>query len=90
MPRHVLAPLAAPLLGLALLAGGCGDEEPKPSSGGAPAITVEQAYELGGADGSGADGKEEKADRGGIAAGPDTKEPGDKPDGDSEFKPPRR
>ena len=84
--RHFLALLLAS----GLLGAGCGDEEPERSSGGAPAVTSGQPYELGGADGSGADGKEENAPRGGIAAGPDTKEPGDRPDGDSEFKPPRR
>ena len=84
--RHFLAALFA----LAALAGGCGEEDPEPSSGGAPAVTSGAPYELGGADGSGADGEEVGAPRGGIAAGPDTKEPGDRPDGDSEFKPPRR
>lgn len=73
----------------ALVAAGCGEEEPEPSSGGAPAITTGRPYELGGADGSGADGEEAKAPRGGVAAGPDNVEPGDRPDGDSEFKPPR-
>ncbi|HEX8085535.1 MAG TPA: hypothetical protein VF529_14680 [Solirubrobacteraceae bacterium] len=86
MSRHLLAALLA----AGLLAGGCGDKEPEPSSGGAPAVTSGEPYELGGADGSGADGEEKDAPRGGIAAGPDTKEPGDRPDGDSEFKPPRR
>ena len=85
MPRHLIAALIA----AALLAGGCGEEDPDPSSGGAPAVTSGDAYELGGADGSGADGEERDAPRGGVAAGPDTKEPGDRPDGDSEFKPPR-
>ena len=85
MPRHVLAALLA----AAALAAGCGEDDPKPTSGGAPAITSGQPYETGGADGSGADGKEEKADRGGIAAGPDNKEPGDSPFGDEEQKPPR-
>ena len=86
MPRHLLVALLA----VGALAAGCGDEEPEASSGGAPAITSGAPDELGGADGSGADGVEEAAPRGGIAAGPDTKEPGDRPDGDSEFKPPRR
>jgi hypothetical protein len=85
MSRHFSAVLVA----IALLAAGCGSEDPEPSSGGAPAVTSGGAYELGGADGSGADGLEEDAPRGGIAAGPDTREPGDRPDGDSEFKPPR-
>lgn len=86
MQRH----LVAALLAVALLAAGCGEGDPEPSSGGAPAVTSGSAYELGGADGSGADGLEEDAARGGIAAGPDTKEPGDQPFGDSEQKPPRR
>lgn len=86
MPRHLLAALLA----AGLLAAGCGDAEPETSSGGAPAVTSGAPYELGGADGSGADGEEKEAARGGIAAGPDTKEPGDRPSGDSEFKPPRR
>jgi hypothetical protein len=85
MSRHFSALLAV----LALVVAGCGEGEPEPSSGGAPAVTSGNAYELGGADGSGADGLERDAPRGGIAAGPDTEEPGDRPDGDSEFKPPR-
>ena len=85
MSRHVLAAL----LSAAALAAGCGEEEPEPSSGGAPAVTSGEAYELGGADGSGADGLEERAPRGGVAAGPDTREPGDREYCDSEFKPPR-
>ncbi|HEX8207850.1 MAG TPA: hypothetical protein VF587_17420 [Solirubrobacteraceae bacterium] len=85
MSRHFLALLLA----ASLFAAGCGKEEPEPSSGGAPAVTTGGPYELGGADGSGADGLEKDAPRGGIAGGPDTEEPGDRPDGDSEFKPPR-
>jgi hypothetical protein len=85
MSRHFFAVLIA----TALLGSGCGSEEPEPSSGGAPAVTSGEAYERGGADGSGADGEERDAPRGGVAAGPDTEEPGDRPDGDSEFKPPR-
>ena len=85
MPRHLLAALFA----AAVLAAGCGEGDPEPTSGGAPAITTGQPYELGGADGSGADGQEEPAPRGGIAAGPDTREPGDSPDGDRPTKPPR-
>ena len=85
MTRHALAALLA----AALLAAGCGEGEPEPSRGGAPAVTTGKPYELGGADGSGADGEERDAPRGGIAAGPDTKEPGDRPDGDAEVKPPR-
>ncbi|HEX8123107.1 MAG TPA: hypothetical protein VF549_17785 [Solirubrobacteraceae bacterium] len=87
MPRHLLA--AAAVLCLALLAGGCGKKDPEPSSGGAPAVTSGLPYELGGADGSGADGKETDAARGGIAAGPDTKEPGDQDFGDGVQAPPR-
>ncbi len=87
MPRRHLA---ATLLVAALAAAGCGEGEPEPSTGGAPAVTSGDAYELGGRDGSGADGLEEPEPRGGIAAGPDTKEPGDQPDGDAEQKPPRR
>ena len=84
MPRLLLAALAA-----ALLAAGCGEGDPKRTSGGAPAITTGDAYELGGKDGSGADGEEARSPRGGIAAGPDTKEPADEPFGDSDQKPPR-
>ena len=85
MSRHALAALLA----LALLAGGCGSEDPDPSSGGAPAVTSGDAFELGGADGSGADGEERDAPRGGIAAGPDTREPGDSKGADEQFGPPR-
>ncbi|HEV2814831.1 MAG TPA: hypothetical protein VGW10_16365 [Solirubrobacteraceae bacterium] len=85
MPRHLLAALLA----AALFAVGCGEEDPEPTSGGAPAVTSGTPYELGGADGSGADGEEKDAPRGGIAAGPDTKEPGDQPNGDGQQAPPR-
>jgi hypothetical protein len=86
MPRHVLAAFLA----AALLGAGCGEGDTEPTSGGAPAITTgDEPYENGAADGSGADGEEEKADRGGIAAGPDNKEPGDRPFGDPEQQPPR-
>jgi hypothetical protein len=79
--RHFLAALVT----LAFLAGGCGSQDPDPSSGGAPAVTIgDVPYEDGGADGSGADGKETDAARGGIAGGPDTKEPGDDADGDDD------
>ena len=82
MPRHVLT---AALLALALVAGGCGEDEAETTEGGAPAVTVGgEAFERGAADGSGADGLEEDAPRGGIAGGPDTKEPGDDPDGDDD------
>jgi hypothetical protein len=74
MTRHALAALLA----AAFLAGGCGEEDPDPSSGGAPAVTVgDQPYESGGADGSGADGRNDTDPRGGISAGPDTKQPDD-------------
>jgi hypothetical protein len=86
MPRHLIAALLA----AAALAAACGSEDPRPSSGGAPAVTSGEAFELGGADGSGADGSEESAPRGGVAAGPDTKEPGDRPGGAGGFEPPRR
>ena len=85
MPRH----LVAALLAAALVAGGCGEEDPEPTSGGAPAITNERPYELGGADGSGADGEEATGPRGGIAAGPDTREPGDREYGDGAHEPER-
>ena len=82
MPRHVVT---AALLALALVAGGCAGEEPEMTEGGAPAVTVGgKSFELGAADGSGADGEEKDAPRGGIAGGPDTKEPGDDPDGDDD------
>lgn len=42
-----------------------------------PGVTVGgRPYQDGGADGSGADGKNITAPRGGIAGGPDSKEPG--------------
>ena len=85
MPRHLIAALVA----VAVVAAGCGEGDPEPTKGGAPAITTGEPYELGGADGSGADGEEEAAPRGGIAAGPDTREPGDSPYGDDPIKPPR-
>jgi hypothetical protein len=81
----VLAAAAAPL-------SGCGDE-PEPIRGEeAPAITSPGTtipYENGGADGSGADGSEQTNDRGGIAGGRDTKEPGTDVDADKELSPPR-
>ena len=57
-------------------AAGCGGEdvEPIPASG-APAVTApgtEIPYENGGADGSGADGRREREERGGVAAGKDS------------------
>jgi len=86
MSHHLLAALVT----IALLAAGCGSEDPKPSGGGAPAVTSGEPYELGGADGSGADGEEKDAPRGGISAGQDTKEPDDRRGGDTELEPPRR
>ena len=82
---------------LALAAGalfaGCGEEVEAIRGGDdAPAITAPNTtipYETGGADGSGADGSERDDGRGGIAAGPDTVEPGDNPGGDEIIKPPR-
>jgi hypothetical protein len=79
--------LAVLLAAAALLAGCGGDERPTTgaSPGDAPAITspgTGSEYENGGADGSGADGTEEASDRGGIAAGPDTPAPGDRPGAD--------
>lgn len=93
-------PLRRPLVsGLALSAlaiAGCGGDDTKTvteaSPGDQPGITTPnsgRAYENGGADGSGADGVEEPEQRGGIAAGPDSPEPGDQKGADSQFKPPR-
>ena len=89
--RHsnVLALLA--LCAAALLAG-CGDKAEAIRGDDAPAITAPNTtipYESGGADGSGADGSERDDGRGGVAAGPDTVEPGDNPGGDEIIKPPR-
>ena len=86
MTRHLLATLlAAAVLGVA----GCGDEDPEPSIGGAPAVTIgDQPYEDGGADGSGADGAEKANPRGGIAGGHDEPEPTDRPDGDEQPEQP--
>ena len=86
MTRHLLiALLAAAALG----AGGCGEEDPDPSRGGAPAVTVGASpYEDGGEDGSGADGAERESTRGGIAAGHDNPEPNDRPGGDEQPEQP--
>jgi hypothetical protein len=56
---------------------GCGDDVPdRPVDRGTPAVTTGgMAYENGGADGSGADGRESPNARGGIAGGPDDKSP---------------
>jgi hypothetical protein len=68
------------LLLLIVLAGlvGCGDSVPdREVVRGTPGVTVGgKPYQDGGADGSGADGKNIDAPRGGVAAGPDSKEPG--------------
>lgn len=74
---------------------GCGGEDEtatQASPGDVPALTTPNSgreYENGGADGSGADGREEPEQRGGIAAGADTREPGDSEGADTQFKPPR-
>jgi hypothetical protein len=63
----------------ALAFAGCGDEVDPVSGADAPAVTAPgttQPFENGGADGSGADGSDAPEDRGGIAAGPDSDEPG--------------
>ena len=80
----------------ALAATGCGGDDTKTvteaSPGDVPGITTpntERQYENGGADGSGADGTESPEARGGIAAGPDSPDPGDESGADSQFSPPR-
>lgn len=82
-----LSPLL--LLCLAALAG-CGQSVPdRPVNRDIPGVVVGgRQYENGGADGSGADGKEVDAPRGGIAAGPDNREPGESKLGDESTKPP--
>ena len=88
--RAVLCVLAA-----SALAAGCGGSDEtttQASPGDVPGITTpgsEREYENGGADGSGADGAETAEPRGGIAAGPDHKEPGDAEGADTRFSPPR-
>ena len=83
------------LVASALAVAGCGGSDKtvtQASPGDVPGITTEgseRAYELGADDGSGADGEESPADRGGIAGGPDTKEPGDSEGADEQFSPPR-
>jgi hypothetical protein len=87
--------LGTTAIALALAAGGlagCGEDVDPVRGDDAPAITAPGTtipYESGGADGSGADGSEQTNPRGGIAAGPDTKEPGTDVDADTEFSPPR-
>lgn len=86
-----------PVLALAALAvAGCGGEDTKTvteaSPGDQPGLTTPNTgreYENGGADGSGADGTESPESRGGIAAGPDSPDPGDDEGADSQFSPPR-
>ena len=88
--RHL--PRAAIALALAAALSGCGEDTEPIRGEDAPAITAPGTtipYENGGADGSGADGSEQSRDRGGIAAGHDTKEPGTDVDADTEFSPPR-
>jgi hypothetical protein len=79
-------------LAAALLAAGCGESVKAQRGDQSPAVTVPGTtipYENGGADGSGSDGSEAVDPRGGIAAGPDSAEPGDDSGADKEFKPPR-
>ena len=73
-----MRPTILALLTTAALAAGCGGET-KPiierDTGAVTSPGTTQAYERGGADGSGADGKlgsEDPQDRGGIGAGPDS------------------
>jgi hypothetical protein len=76
----------------ASVAAGCGESVEAQRGDDAPAITAPGTtipYESGGADGSGSDGSEAVDDRGGIAAGPDSREPGEDQGADDEFKPPR-
>jgi hypothetical protein len=87
----------AALAALALAAAGCGGDDDtrtdtNPSAGAEPGITDREtgrSYESGGADGSGADGLESPEDRGGIAAGPDSPDPGESEGADEQFSPPR-
>ena len=66
------------LLVLAAFAVGCGEDVPdRPADRNTPGITVGgSSYESGGGDGSGADGSAKQNPRGGVAAGPDSPEPG--------------
>ena len=80
----------------ALATAGCGGDGGKTvteaSPGAQPGVTTPNSgreYENGGADGSGADGVEEPESRGGIAAGPDSPDPGDSEGADTQFSPPR-
>ena len=83
--------LVLAVLLLAVPALGCGSSVEPISGADAPAITSPGTtipYESGGADGSGADGREKADGRGGIAAGHDTPAPGDRDGADSEIGPP--
>jgi hypothetical protein len=68
------------LVAAALLAGGCGgDEDELAPSPATPAVTApgtDEAYERGGADGSGADGRQERHPRGGVAGAADSSKGG--------------
>ena len=63
------------VLAAGTIAGACGGQEVEPiPASNAPSVTspgTTLPYESGGADGSGADGRREKEDRGGVAAGHD-------------------
>ena len=90
--RHLPATAIALAIAAAAPLAGCGDEAEPIRGEEAPAITAPGTtfpYENGGADGSGADGREQPDPRGGIAAGHDTTEPGTDVDADTEFSPPR-
>jgi hypothetical protein len=91
---HRVRLVTAALISGALLAG-CGEDVPEREvQRELPGITIgeggqyEAPYEAGGADGSGADGEEKRDSRGGVAGGPDTKEPDERPRGDESTQPP--
>lgn len=72
--------------------GNGGEAGSSASPGGVPAVTTPGTgipYETGGGDGSGADGSERVRARGGVAAGSDSAEPGERPGADAQVKPPR-
>ena len=81
------------LIALAVVAlAGCGEDIEPIRGGAAPAVTspgTTNAYETGGADGSGADGRETASPRGGVGGGHDSREPGTDPGADNRFSPPR-
>ena len=91
MPLRPVTPLLLALL--ALVAAGCGQQQaPTQVDRDVPAVTVpgtDIPYEAGGADGAGSDGSEDPRSRGGVAAGPDTSEPGEQRGADEEQSPPR-